>query len=125
MARYLLKINRERNIALLIFTHDIATAVRISNQFGSLYGGRILELGSSDRVAQLPRHPYTRALIRSYPNMTTSKDLQGIPGRLMRPIPGCPFHPRCSQKIGLPPRRGHSRAASKGADKNLPWPASG
>jgi len=99
MTRYLLNINRERNIALLIFTHDIATAVQVSNRFGSLYGGRILELGSSVRVAQFPRHPYTRALIRSYPNMTTAKDLQGIPGRLMRPIPGCPFHPRCTQRI--------------------------
>jgi peptide/nickel transport system ATP-binding protein len=101
MTRYLRKIQRERNIALLIFTHDIATAVRVSNRFGSLYGGRILELGSSALVAQLPRHPYTRALIRSYPNMTTSKDLQGIPGRLMRPVPGCPFHPRCSQRIEI------------------------
>ncbi len=101
MIRYLLKINRERKITLLIFTHDIATAVRVSNRFGSLYGGRILELGPSDQVAQFPRHPYTRALIRSYPNMTTSKDLQGIPGRLMRPIPGCPFHPRCTQRIDL------------------------
>ena len=101
MTRYLRKIQRERNITLLIFTHDIATAVRVSNRFGSLYGGRILELGSSDQVAQFPRHPYTRALIRSYPNMTTSKDLQGIPGRLTRPVPGCPFHPRCSQRIEI------------------------
>lgn len=98
---FLLKLNRVRKITLLVLTHDIATAVRLSDRLGSLYGGRILELGPSESVARLPRHPYTRALIRSYPNITTSKDLQGVKGRLTRPVSGCPFHPRCTQAIDI------------------------
>jgi len=98
---FLLKLNRVRKITLLVLTHDIATAVRLSDRLGSLYGGRVLELGPSESVARLPRHPYTRALIRSYPNITTSKDLQGIKGRLARPVSGCPFHPRCTQAIEI------------------------
>jgi len=101
MIHFLLKLNQMRNITLLVLTHDIATAVRLSDRLGSLYGGRILELGPSESVALRPRHPYTRALIRSYPNITTSKDLQGIKGRLTRPVGGCPFHPRCTQAIDI------------------------
>lgn len=101
MTRYLQRISKDRNITFMIFTHDIATAVCLANRFGSLYGGRILELGPAEQVVQHPRHPYTRALIRSYPNMTMDKDLQGIKGRLVRPIPGCPFHPRCTQMIAI------------------------
>ncbi len=101
MIPLLLKLNQVRGITFLVFTHDIATAVRLSHSFGSLYGGRILELGPSESVVQQPRHPYTRALIRAYPNMTTTKDLQGIKGRLARPVSGCPFHPRCTQGIDI------------------------
>jgi peptide/nickel transport system ATP-binding protein len=101
MIRFLLKLNRAKKLTFLVFTHDIATAVRLSNRLGTLYGGRILELGPSGVVVHQPRHPYTRALIRSYPNMTTSKDLQGIKGRLTRPVSGCPFHPRCTQTIDI------------------------
>jgi len=101
MIRFLLKLNRAKKITFLVFTHDIATAVKLSECLGTLYGGRILELGPSEMVVREPRHPYTRALIRSYPNMTTSKDLQGIKGRLTRPVGGCPFHPRCTQAIEI------------------------
>jgi len=101
MIRFLLKLNRAKKLTFLVFTHDIATAVRLSHRLGTLYGGRILELSPSKVVVHQPRHPYTRALIRSYPNMTTSKDLQGIKGRLTRPVSGCPFHPRCTQAIDI------------------------
>jgi peptide/nickel transport system ATP-binding protein len=97
--RFLRKLNRERKITLLVFTHDIGTAVLLSDRFGTLYGGRIMELGSTGKVVQQPQHPYTRALIRSYPNMTSDKDLQGIKGRMARPVLGCPFHPRCTQAL--------------------------
>ena len=95
------ELNRKRGTTLLTFTHDIGLAVEIADRMGSLYAGRIVELGGSESVAIEPRHPYTRALIRSYPNMTTSKDLQGIKGRMTRPVAGCPFHPRCTQGIDI------------------------
>jgi peptide/nickel transport system ATP-binding protein len=105
-------LNQERGVTLLTFTHDVGMAVEIADRMGSLYAGLIVELGSSESVVMEPRHPYTRALIRSYPNMTTSKDLQGIKGRLTRPVEGCPFHPRCTQGIDIchletPPLKEH------------------
>jgi peptide/nickel transport system ATP-binding protein len=91
------RINGHR--AKLVITHDLDTASRLSENIAVLYGGRIVEIGPAQEVLRRPRHPYTRALVRAYPNMTTVKDLQGIKGRMTRPVSGCPFHPRCTQAI--------------------------
>jgi peptide/nickel transport system ATP-binding protein len=85
----------------LVATHDLDTASKLAEQMAVLYGGKILELGPTQDVLSHPRHPYTRALIRAYPNMTTVKDLQGIKGQMTRPVSGCPFHPRCTQAIDI------------------------
>lgn len=87
--------------ARLVLTHDLDTANRIADKMAVLYGGKIVEMGATRDILTCPRHPYTRALIRSYPNMSTLKDLQGIKGHMMRLEKGCPFHPRCTQAIGI------------------------
>jgi len=83
----------------LVVTHDISAASRISNRMAVLYSGRILEMGDTKEVLARPLHPYTRGLLRSSPNMITTKDLQGIPGRMNPGVKGCPFHPRCTQHL--------------------------
>jgi len=93
--------NIRGNSSMIIVTHDISAAAHLADRVGTLYAGRIMELGPATEVLSDPRHPYSRALLRSYPNMTTVKDLQGIKGRMIRPIPGCPFHPRCTQAIDI------------------------
>ncbi|WP_211289680.1 putative ABC transporter ATP-binding protein [Sporomusa silvacetica DSM 10669] len=84
--------------AVIIITHDIATAAELADTVAVLYGGRIIETGPVGTVLEDPRHPYTRGLLRAYPNMTTVKDLQGIPGTMQHNLPGCPFQPRCTQR---------------------------
>ncbi len=86
---------------VLVVTHDLSTAAKLASKTATLYGGRIVELGPTSDVLSRPRHPYTRALLRSYPNMTTVKDLQGIKGQMDRRVIGCAFHPRCTQAIPL------------------------
>ena len=85
----------------LVITHDISTASKLSEKMAVLYAGKIVEMGRTEDLVANPRHPYTRGLMRSYPNMTTTKDLQGIPGRMAYGIKGCPFHERCAQKIKI------------------------
>lgn len=87
--------------AVLLITHDISTAAALSDSTTVLYGGRIMEQGPSKKLLSLPAHPYTRGLLRAYPNMTTTKDLQGIPGRNNPDVPGCPFSDRCTQRIDI------------------------
>jgi len=91
----------DRHRAKLVATHDLDTASKLADRVAVLYGGKIIEAGLTREVFRQPRHPYTRALIRAYPNMTTVKDLQGIKGRMTRPVSGCPFHPRCTQTIDI------------------------
>lgn len=115
------------NSTLIIVTHDISSAAHLADRVASLYAGRIMELGATTDVLSSPRHPYTRALLRSYPNMTTVKDLQGIKGKLVRPVSGCPFHPRCTQAIAvcaqevpdLISREGRSLACHRGGTVTL------
>jgi len=85
----------------ILVTHDFSTAAKLASMIATLYGGRIIECGPTQEMLSHPRHPYTRALIRSYPNMTTTKDLQGIKGRMERDVSGCAFHPRCTQAVAL------------------------
>lgn len=90
-----------REYLTLVVTHDLAAAAAASLRVAVLYGGRIVEDGPTGAVLQEPRHPYTRGLVRSYPNMTTTKDLQGIPGRMTPDVGGCAFHPRCTQRLDI------------------------
>jgi len=91
----------DKQSAKLVATHDLDTVSKLADRMAVLYGGKIIEAGLTRGVFRQPRHPYTRALIRAYPNMTTVKDLQGIKGRMTRPVSGCPFHPRCTQAIDI------------------------
>ena len=85
----------------IVITHDISLAAALADRMAVLYAGRIVEMGRVEDLIRDPRHPYTRGLIRSYPDMTTTKDLQGIPGRLVHGLFGCPFHGRCTQRIEI------------------------
>jgi len=83
----------------LVITHDISLAAGLAERMAVLYAGRIVEMGRTEEMIKNPRHPYTRGLLRSYPAMTTTKDLQGVPGRMRHGLGGCPFHDRCTQRI--------------------------
>ena len=87
-----------RRISMVI-THDISLATELTEKMAVLYAGRVVEYGRTEEVVKSPCHPYTRGLIRSYPGMTTTKDLQGIPGRMVHGLEGCPFHERCTLLI--------------------------
>jgi peptide/nickel transport system ATP-binding protein len=91
----------ERELAILLLTHDLSAASMLSDRMAVLYAGRILEFGYTPALLSNPRHPYTRGLLRCYPSMTTTKDLQGLKGRMDSVDNGCPFYPRCTQSIEI------------------------
>ncbi len=102
---YLLKVIKEQvdaNKAVLLITHDLSFAHLCSDRIGVLYSGKILELMPSQKLLDAPRHPYTRALVRSFPMMERAKDLAGVrgtPPSKIHPISGCIFRQRCTQAI--------------------------
>ena len=99
----LLELARDLGIAVVFVTHDLGVVSRICNRIVVMYGGRVVEEGSTADVLRRPRHPYTLALLRAVPTKdTTIDDLLPIPGRPPGPgdeTPGCPFEPRCHYAI--------------------------
>jgi peptide/nickel transport system ATP-binding protein len=104
-ARILEEIKRlhgERQIAMVYVSHDIAVVSQVADRVAVLYGGLVVEHGATRRVLARPRHPYTRGLIGSVPDHTQPRRMRGIPGVAVgvhdRPR-GCPFAPRCEQRV--------------------------
>jgi oligopeptide transport system ATP-binding protein len=92
--------------ALVLITHDLAVVAGLCDRVLVMYGGRAVETGPVREVLRAPRHPYTRALLRSVPSLAADPDadLAVIPGQPPDPedLPaGCAFAPRC----------GHAHAA--------------
>ncbi|MEM0445470.1 MAG: ABC transporter ATP-binding protein [Nitrososphaerota archaeon] len=86
-------------LSVIFITHDLALASDIADRIMVMYGGQIMELGSTDRVlGEGPKHPYTEKLLSSIPRLRGEGMPDFIPGRppdLSSPPPGCRFHPRC------------------------------
>ena len=97
----LLRLKEERGLSVIFISHDIHLVGRISDRIAVMYGGRIMETGSSQQILASPRHPYTQALIAATPEFGshyTTQRMASIPGQVSdptRPLPGCPFQPRC------------------------------
>ena len=101
----LLGLQKELGVAFLFITHDLAVAKHFSweGRIGVMYLGRMVELGTTQRLVREPVHPYTKALISALPEadpeLTRNKERlrlrsPDIPSLLNLPA-GCPFHPRC------------------------------
>jgi peptide/nickel transport system ATP-binding protein len=107
----LVRLRDEEGVAMLYVTHDLSVAAQIADRIVVLYGGHIVEEGPAAEVLRRPRHPYTRGLMAATPDHVTARVLEVMPGRPVdiadRP-PGCPFAPRCPQRVdrceeALPP----------------------
>jgi peptide/nickel transport system ATP-binding protein len=105
----LARIQQERDLAVVMITHDLGVVARVAHEVLVMYGGRATEQASVETVFAAPAHPYTRGLLDSLPRLDDADDapLRAIPGSppsLLAPAPGCAFAPRCR------------RAASAGAE---------
>lgn len=97
------KIRDDRRISIIFISHNIDLVAGISDRIMVMYGGLVMESGSSRDIVSSPRHPYTQALLAAAPrfgeHFSTSR-LTSIPGKVPDPAhhePGCPFAPRCSR----------------------------
>ncbi len=92
-------LQREFNIGMIFISHDISIVADVSHNIGIMYAGQLVEYGPREAVFGSPVHPYTKALLSSYPTLTGEKTLlQPIPGEtpnLISPPDGCRFCDRC------------------------------
>lgn len=93
----LLKKLKKDGLSIMIITHDLAILSEIADKIGIMYGGQIVEFGSSYDVFKNPKHPYTQGLLASIPTLYGNKPtyIKGIPPSLLDPKPECRFIARC------------------------------
>jgi peptide/nickel transport system ATP-binding protein len=98
--RLMNRLQEEYNMAILMITHDLGVIAEIADDVVVMYGGKVVEQASVNAIFDEPQHPYTWGLLGSLPRMHQGGDrLEQIPGQppsLLRPPPGCAFHPRCA-----------------------------
>ncbi len=93
------KMQKELGMAVIFITHDLGVVSGLCDRVQVMYAGRIIETSDTRTLFHNPRHPYTRALQRSIPSLqpkgTELYTIRGMPPDLSKPLPGCPFAPRC------------------------------
>ncbi len=90
----------ERDMAVILITHDLGVAASFCDDVHVMYAGRIVEKSTSQPLFRQPVHPYTEALLNAICRLDfdVTQPIAAIPGQPPAPqaIPeGCPFHPRC------------------------------
>jgi oligopeptide/dipeptide ABC transporter ATP-binding protein len=104
------RLQQERDMALLLITHDVGVVAGMADTVAVIYAGRVVEYGPTRAVLKSPRHPYTRGLLESVPDPgvargTRFETLPGTPPDLAALPAGCSFADRCSWSAPVCSRR--------------------
>ena len=94
------RLQRETGMAILFITHDLGVIAEMADHVAVMYLGKVVEDGPVEEIFESPKHPYTRALLTSIPNIHAKprERMPSISGAIPHPYnrpPGCTFHPRC------------------------------
>ena len=94
------RLQSETGMALIIITHDLGVVASMADRMEVMYRGRVVERARCTELFDNPKHPYTRGLLASVPDLTVpgKSEIQTIRGTVPNPVaivPGCQFHPRC------------------------------
>jgi oligopeptide/dipeptide ABC transporter ATP-binding protein len=110
------RLNRERNLATILITHDLGVVAEVADRVLVMYAGRVVEEGTLDEIFYDPQHPYTWGLLGSLtridqPPPDRLPQISGAPPSLLELPSGCAFRPRCPHAFdrcmrlpGLEPR---------------------
>ena len=94
-------LKQQLDTAIIFITHDLSVIAEMADRVMVMYAGKVVELADVHTIFENPLHPYTRGLIGSRPDMTTSSTrLNVIPGNVpdLSDLPeGCSFNPRCDK----------------------------
>ena len=98
------KLVQDRDTAMLLITHDLGVVAGTCDRVAVMYGGMIVETGTTEVVFARPRHPYTFGLLQSVPRLDEprGRELQTIPGQprnMLGEPRSCPFAARCTRVL--------------------------
>lgn len=109
----LIDLQNEFGLTYVFISHDLSVVRHLADQVAVMYLGEIVEYGTRNQIFDDPKHPYTRALLASTPQITHHKAdpvkiVRGELPSLYNPPAGCSFHSRCPLAIDdckvLPPQ---------------------
>jgi oligopeptide/dipeptide ABC transporter ATP-binding protein len=94
------ELQRERGLAVLFVTHDLAVAAELCDRVAVMYAGRLVEEAAAHALFARPTHPYTEALWACWPRLEGPRSarlatIEGFPPRRLGPAQACTFAPRC------------------------------
>ncbi|HKP43349.1 ABC transporter ATP-binding protein [Mycobacterium sp.] len=94
------ELNRDRDLAVVLITHDLGVVAEVADRVLVMYAGQIVEDATLDEIFYDPQHPYTWGLLGSLtrldqPRGDRLRQITGQPPSLLAPPPGCRFAPRC------------------------------
>jgi oligopeptide transport system ATP-binding protein len=95
------RLKSEFNTAVIFITHDLGVVAGLCDRVIVMYGGQVMEQGTTMQMYKDPRHPYTLGLLKSVPRLDEARKerlepIPGLPPDLIRMAPGCPFYARCT-----------------------------
>jgi oligopeptide transport system ATP-binding protein len=95
----LAELQAERNMGMILITHDMGVVADVADRISVMYAGRIVERAAVHDIYASPAHPYTKALLESIPRVDLKGQqlnvIKGLPPPLTNLPPGCNFAPRC------------------------------
>jgi len=97
----LLKKLKKDGMSIMLITHDLGVLSEIADKIGIMYGGKMIEYGTSHDIYKNPKHPYTQRLLESIPTLHGGKPkfIKGNPPDLVNPKQGCRFIDRCPEAM--------------------------
>lgn len=114
------ELQKEYETSVILITHDMGVVASMCSRIMIMYGGEVMESGSSEEIFYDARHPYTKALLKAIPSLDLEEgerlvSIPGLPPSLLNPSEGCPFAPRCERKMdsclnSRPQRMDHSES---------------
>jgi peptide/nickel transport system ATP-binding protein len=98
------QLNRERNLATILITHDLGVVAEVADRVLVMYAGKVVEQGTLDEIFYDPQHPYTWGLLGSLTRIDRPRphrlpQIAGQPPSLLDLPGGCPFRPRCPHEF--------------------------
>jgi peptide/nickel transport system ATP-binding protein len=98
------QLNRERNLATILITHDLGVVAEVADRVLVMYAGKVVEQGTLDEIFYDPQHPYTWGLLGSLTRIDRPRphrlpQIAGQPPSLLDLPRGCPFRPRCPHEF--------------------------
>ena len=99
------RLNRERQLATILITHDLGVVAEVADRVLVMYAGRVVEEGTLDELFYDPQHPYTWGLLGSLTRLDRPRpqrlpQIGGAPPSLIDLPQGCAFRPRCPHAFG-------------------------